>query len=146
MKHIDFTGMPVHFTFCHREDCEHHANCLHWLAYVQSPAKERSFFFDPRWIDANGGTSQCPKYLDSEPLTYARGFKHIYDAMPKAKAALLRQRLLQHFGDYNYYRYRRGEYVMSPEVQQVIRDTAAELGIDTPITFTEELQLHCWQD
>ena len=146
MQTLDLTGMPVHFTLCQRENCERHDTCLHWLAYVQSPMRKFSFFYDPRWIDANGGTAQCSEFIDASPVTYAKGFEHLYEDMPKSKADLLRHKLLNHFGDYNYYRYRRGEFLMPPVVQQYIRDAAAELGITSTITFDHEQQLFCWKD
>ncbi len=54
--------------------------------------------------------------------------------------------MLAHYGAYTYYRYRRGEYLMPPDVQDYIRKTAKELGIETTITFRNEHQRISWDD
>lgn len=61
-------------------------------------------------------------------------------SLPKVKAEELRSSLVAQFGLYNYYRYRRGEFLMTPEIQETITRIASELGIGTPIVFdyTEE--------
>ncbi len=146
MNKIDFDEMPASFTLCTRKDCERHGTCLHWLAYDQHPVMERAHFYDARWFDQNGGTEACTHYADSTPIEYAAGFEHIFDEMPKVKADMLRKSLLSYYGDFTYYRYRRGEYLMSPNVQEHIIATAKELGITTPIQFRRKECRICWED
>lgn len=135
MDKIDFKEMPQEFPLCTRRDCEQHETCLHWLAYEQHAVMERAYFYDARWFDEHGGTEACTHFADCKPVEYAVGFEHIFDDMPKVKAESLRQKLLEHFGAFTYYRYRRGEYIIPPSVQQYITTTAKELGITTPIQF-----------
>lgn len=132
---IDFKDMPKQFTFCSRKDCLRRMNCLHWIAYMEHPVVEQAYFYDHRWIDKNGGTEQCPCYTDSTPVVYACGFINVMKSLPRAKAEELRSSLVSQFGLYNYYRYRRGEFLMTPEIQETITRIASELGIDTPLVF-----------
>lgn len=145
-RKIDFKEMPSTFTLCTRTDCARHESCLHWLAYDKHPVMERMYFYDSRWFDLHGGTDACPHYADCTPIVYAAGFERIFDDMPKAKAEDLRQSLLRHFGAYTYYRYRRGEFLMSPDAQEYILSTAKELGITTPIRFRKKENHHRWND
>ena len=141
---IDFKYIPKQFTFCSREDCQRRMNCLHWMAYIEHPVVKQAYFYDHRWIEENGGTEQCPCYTDSTPVAYACGFTNLMKSLPKAKAEELRSSLVAQFGLYNYYRYRRGEFLRTPEIQETITRIASELGIGTPIVFdyTEE-RIHC---
>ena len=132
---IDFKDMPKQFTFCSRKDCPRRMNCLHWIAYMEHPVVKQAYFYDHRWIDENGGTEQCPCYTDSTPVAYARGFVKLMRTLPRAKAEELRSMLVEQFGLYNYYRYRRGEFLMTPEIQERITRIASELGIGTPLVF-----------
>lgn len=146
MTKLDLKHMPKDFTFCSREDCKRHETCLHWRAYMERPVVERAYFYDHRWIEKQGGTEQCPRYMDSTPVEYACGFKDIYDIIPKAKANELRDRLMTEFGEYNYYRYCRGEFLTPPAVQERILQIAKELGITTSIQFHRKVAMPCWGD
>ena len=64
-----------------------------------------------------------------------RGFVKLMRTLPRAKAEELRSMLVEQFGLYNYYRYRRGEFLMTPEIQERITRIASELGIGTPLVF-----------
>lgn len=140
---IDLKDMPGNYPLCTQSGCPRHETCLHWLAYDAKPVEKEIRIYDPRWQEQHG-LADCEDYADSTPIVYAQGFEHIFDEMPKAKAESLRSRLLAHYGAYTYYRYRRGEYLMPPEVQDYIRKTAKNLGIETTITFRKEHQRICW--
>lgn len=141
---IDFKDMPKQFTFCSRKDCPRRMNCLHWIAYMEHPVVKQAYFYDHRWIDKNGGTEQCPCYTDSTPVAYACGFTNVMKSLPRAKAEELRSMLVEQFGLYNYYRYRRGEFLMTPEIQETITRIASELGIDTPLVFDGKEERTYW--
>ena len=146
MTKIDLKYMPKDFTFCSREDCKRHETCLHWRAYVERPIVERAYFYDHRWIEEQGGTELCPNYADSAPVTFACGFRHIFDCMPKTQAAELREKLLELYGEYNYYRFCRGEFLTPPAVQQTILRIAKELDITAPIQFHATETMPYWGD
>lgn len=142
---IDIKDMPGNYLLCTQSKCPRHRTCLHWLAYEAKPVEKDIRMFDPRWQEEKGIDS-CEEYADSTPIVYAQGFEHIFDEMPKAKAESLRSHLLAKYGAYTYYRYRRGEYLMPPEVQEYIRNTAKKLGIETTITFRKEEKRISWSN
>ena len=111
---------------------------------MEHPVVKQAYFYDHRWIDKNGGTEQCPCYTDSTPVAYARGFVKLMRTLPRAKAEELRSMLVEQFGLYNYYRYRRGEFLMTPEIQETITRIASELGIDTPLVFDGKEERTYW--
>lgn len=142
---IDLKEMPGNYIFCTQSGCPRCNTCLHWLAYEAKDIDKTLTIYDPRRQEQQGLES-CEDYADSTPITYAEGFENIFDEMPMAKAEALRAKLLAHYGEFTYYRYRRGEYLMPPEVQEYIRSTAKELGITTPIIFRKEHQRIKWGD
>ena len=144
MTKLELKYMPKDFTFCSREDCKRHETCLHWRAYVERPVVERAYFYDHRWIEEQGGTEQCPCYLDSTPVTFVCAFKNIFDNMPKTLATELRARLIAEYGEYNYYRYCRGEFLTPPAVQKTILRIAKKLGIPEPIQFNMKVAMPNW--
>lgn len=146
MEKLDLKYMPKDFTFCSREDCKRHETCLHWRAYMERPVVEQAYFYDHRWIEELGGTEQCPNYQDSTPLEFVCGFLYIFDSIPKAQASKLKARLIDAFGEYNYYRYCRGEFLTPPAVQERILQIAKELNITVPIQFHTKLTMPYWGD
>lgn len=113
---------------------------------MEHPVVKQAYFYDHRWIDENGGTEQCPCYTDSTPAVYARGFVKLMRTLPRAKAEELRSMLVEQFGLYNYYRYRRGEFLMTPEIQERITRIASELGIGTPLVFDSIEERTHWSE
>ena len=144
MDKLNLKYMPKDFTLCSREDCKRKETCLHWRAYMEQPVMERAYFYDHRWIEKQGGTEQCPCYLDSAPVEFVCGFKYIFDSIPKAQASALKTMLIAEFGEYNYYRYCRGEFLTPPAVQERILQIAKELDIIVPIIFHTKLAMPCW--
>ena len=87
-----------------------------------------------------------PTLLDCAPVDFACGFKHIYNRMSKVQASELKARLIEEYGEYNYYRYYRGEFLTPPAVQETIQRIAKELGITEPIQFLAKERMPCWGD
>ena len=135
MKQIELQDMPRNYAFCSHEECSRRKTCLHWLAYKEYPVMMQNVFYNLRWIEEQGGANNCPNYADSAPVSYAIGFKHIFDELPKKKGIELREKLIAKFGQYNFYRYRRGQFIMPPSVQQTIILTLKEIGITKPNIF-----------
>ena len=65
-------------------------------------------------------------------------------SLPRAKAEELRSSLVSQFGLYNYYRYRRGEFLMTPEIQETITRIASEQGTETPLVFDGKEERTYW--
>lgn len=141
---IDLSGKPANYILCGSEDCPRRTTCLHRLAYDSQPELESALFYTPRRLQATAGA--CPHYADATPQRFARGFKCVYNDLPVGLAGRLRTRLLADFGAYNYYRYLRGEFLLPPERQEHICRTAAELGADRPIVFTDTVDCLRWGD
>jgi hypothetical protein len=53
-------------------------------------------------------------------------------------------RLINHFSRVIYYRYRRGEYPITPEVQQVILNACRECGWTAPLVFDSYSDEFVW--
>ena len=87
-----------------------------------------------------------PNFADCTPIVCAVGFKHLYDNLPQNLAEKLRVRLTDEFGQYNYFRYRRGEFLMPPAVQNTIINIATEMGITTPVVFDGYTEKVIWSN
>ena len=126
-KNIDFTQMPYNFALCLLEDCPLAENCLRQLAYKYHSANEEIIkAVNPAAVKGQ----KCKHFASAEPIKYAKGFLKVLDDFPAKKLRQLTYHLRGAYGDYVYYRYRRGEYLIPPESQKHITSVARNLGLE----------------
>jgi hypothetical protein len=61
-----------------------------------------------------------------------------------ALAASCLRRKVAHFGNSNYYRYRNGEYLISPDVRNVIEKVCRQHGWTGELTFDDAVLDYEW--
>lgn len=66
-------------------------------------------------------TRECEMYRKAEPIRFARGFKHLYDKVPKGIFKEVQMQVKRLFScERAYYYCKSGTYLTSPEEQQKI--------------------------
>ena len=129
------------YTVCFNGNCPLHEHCLRWQAGLYTPDHLYSIScFNPNHPGAC--TDTCPGFRSDQPQRIPRGMVHFYEAMPGRMEVAIKSHLITHFSRVMYYRYRRGEYPITPEIEQVILDTCRECGWTAPLVFdsySEEL-------
>ena len=77
----------------------------------------------------------CTYFRNAVPVRYARGFKKVMEHMYRRQymrfSALLEERL----GRTGYYNRRRGDMLLSPVEQEVVRQALRQSGVTEEMTF-----------
>jgi hypothetical protein len=84
--------------------------------------------------------NKCALYREKKHVRYAKGMMHFYNEMTRSQEIGIKHRLIVHYGRRQYYEYRRGERLISPEMQAFIGQVCKEHG------YTKEPHYDGWQD
>ena len=107
--------------------------CSHQTAY--STLMEHSEYLrliNPSRCSKN---ESCIYYRDSKPVTYARGFTNFQKRMYPQQYDQFMTTLILHFGRNQYFKRRRGDILIPPEEQEVIRLMLEKVGADSKMDF-----------
>lgn len=129
------------YIVCFNSECPLHEHCLRWQTghYVSERPYSVSCF-NPRHRHA--GSDSCPGYRSDHPQRVPRGMVGFYAAMPGAMERAIKSRLIECYTRVGYYRFRRGERPITPDVEQKITDVCRECGwTAAPVfdSYSEEL-------
>lgn len=122
------------YAVCFNGECPLHEHCLRWQAGCYVPEHPYSIrCFNPRYEQA--GTEHCPGYRSDQPQRVPYGMTRMYDDMPRVLEVTIKKRLIDAFSRVMYYRYRRGERPITPDIAQKISSVCRECGWTAPVVF-----------
>ncbi|MBQ8968190.1 MAG: hypothetical protein IJ064_00445 [Bacteroidaceae bacterium] len=127
---LRYEDVPALWAVCPNGDCPRAHECLRHHAYTLAPKTEKQHLsvLPQAWQEG-----PCTEFAEDRPQRLAWGMTRLFRGIPEWKATAIRHELYDLFGaERTYYRYRRGEYVITPEVQQQIADLFARHGITAP--------------
>lgn len=133
MPKKEYTSLPKDYPVCEHSSCPMAATCLHQTAY--STLMEHSEYLrliNPSRCSKN---ESCIYYRDSKPVTYARGFTNFQKPMYPQQYDKFMTTLILHFGRNQYFKRRRGDILIPPEEQEVIRLMLEKVGADSKMDF-----------
>ena len=133
MPKKEYTSLPKDYPVCEHSSCPMAATCLHQTAY--STLMEHSEYLrliNPSRCSKN---ESCIYYRDSKPVTYARGFTNFQKRMYPQQYDQFMITLILHFGRNQYFKRRRGDILIPPEEQEVIRLMLEKVGADSKMDF-----------
>lgn len=107
--------------------------------------ESRSFIstVNPRAHDV--GTAECPQYRHAEKVRFAKGMMHIFsDDMPRRIEKAVRQEFTEHHCKTYYYEYRNGQRLISPALQDEIRNLFRKAGWEKEIEFDGYVEDYDW--
>lgn len=133
MPKKEYTSLPKDYPVCEHSSCPLAATCLHQTAY--STLMEHSEYLrliNPSRCSKN---ESCIYYRDSKPVTYARGFTNFQKRMYPQQYDQFMTTLILHFGRNQYFKRRRGDILLPPEEQEVIRLILEKVGADSKMDF-----------
>jgi hypothetical protein len=129
------------YLVCFHATCPRREHCLRWIASHYVPERLFSVIcINPNHV--GDVTDSCIAYRDDQPQRVPVGMVHFYEAMPGAMERAIKSRLIEYYSRVIYYRYRRGELLITPDVEQVIERVCRECGWTAPLVFdgySEEL-------
>lgn len=131
---IDFSQIPEWWPLCPNTQCPMATSCLRHQAFLQAPQDVTSWtcLLPSAWNNSQSNATPCAYYQSVQTVRMARGFQNICSQLKKHDAPQeFRETLTEYFGNVgNYYRYRNGTNLLSPDQQQFIHDLLHRLGYD----------------
>ncbi len=135
---LNFDEVPTSWALCFCEGCPRHADCLRYVAGRAVPD-------NLTWGNAVYPTAyrngDCRHFRPVRVIHAAYGFRQLFREVKQRDYTPLRERMKAYLGGHGtYYRYNRGERLLTPEQQQWILDLFARYG------YTEELAFEHYRD
>lgn len=128
-----------HYLLCFVNVCPRRDTCLRWLAGRELQSNDYNIrCVNPMHPEVKA--NQCSLYREKLQVHYAKGMIHFYDEMTRRQEVCIKHRLIANYGRRQYYEYRNGVRLISPEMQQLISRICQENG------YTKEPHYDGWQD
>ena len=133
MPKKEYTSLPKDYPVCEYSSCPMAATCLHQTAY--STLMEHAEYL--RLINPTRCSKDeaCTYYRDKKPVIFARGFTNFQKRMYPQKYDQFMTTLILHFGRNQYFKRRRGDILLPPEEQEVIRLMLEKVGANSKMDF-----------
>ena len=133
MPKKEYTSLPKDYPVCEHSSCPMAATCLHQTAY--STLMEHAEYL--RLINPTRCSKDeaCTYYRDKKPVIFARGFTNCQKRMYPQQDDQFMATLILHFGRNPYFKRRRGDILLPPEEQEVIKLMLEKVGADSKMDF-----------
>ena len=128
-----YKDIPSGYPLCLHGDCPMAASCLRQLAYRRH--EELGTFLNLINPSKCSQQADCPHYVSNQPVRFAKGFVNIQKLMYPEQYAKFMTLLICHFGRNQYFKRRRGDILLPPEEQEVIRLMLEKVGADSKMEF-----------
>jgi len=132
------------YTVCFAAQCPLKERCLRWKVGQQMPDTKSSYHcVNPHYQDV--ATEHCPLFRQSKKVQFAQGMMHIFNAdMPRRVEPYVRSHFIASHCKTYYYEYRNGERLISPAIQEEIRDLFREAGWNQEVHFDGYVEDYEW--
>lgn len=134
MPKKEHTSLPTNYPVCEHNSCPMAATSLHHIAYSILMEQNAEFL---RLINTTRCSKDeaCTYYRDKKPVIFARGFTNFQKRMYPQQYDQFMTTLILHFGRNQYFKRRRGDILLLPEEQEVIRLMLKKGGADSKMDF-----------
>ena len=134
-----FSHKAPNYLLCFINECPRRATCLRWLVGQELQSNDYNILsVNPMHPEVKA--NKCALYREKKHVRYAKGMMHFYNEMTRSQEIGIKHRLIVHYGRRQYYEYRRGERLISPEMQAFIGQVCKEHG------YTKVPHYDGWQD
>lgn len=136
---IDYKKIPEWWAVCPNENCELAETCLRQQACRQIPHEITKWTSVLPHVKKDGC---CKYFLKYEKVKMAKGLNSIYNNVRAryAKTAI-RETLTAELGSKGtYYRYKDGDRLINPKLQQFIFDIVHRFSPESEVHFDEEFE------
>ena len=131
------------YLVCFMDNCLMHEQCLRWLVgqYVDTslPSYNAINPHNPKM-----GGEHCEMFRKKQRVIMKRGLTHLYEEMPGLMESRIRHLLIQLWGHKKYYEVRKGERLITPEMQEDVEDACRHHGWTGPIIYDGEEENWLW--
>lgn len=132
-KPFDLSFVPPLWQLCFCNGCPRHGECLHFVTGQHVPD-------DRTWGPAIYPTAyrngSCQHFKAIRTIRAAYGFDTLFREVKHKDISTLRDLMKDYLGGHGtYYRYKRGERLLTPEQQQWVLDLFARYGYKVGLGF-----------
>lgn len=130
-----YSEVPADWALCFLDECPLKEQCQRWLAYSYAPKGTTIHScITPHALDKG----KCRYYVKPEPIRVAYGFGDLFRQVRRDDYHAMKDELIDYFGSSTYYyRYRRGEYPLTPEQLSWMRQLFSRYGYNDNIEFNK---------
>ena len=135
MTEFTFKEVPRKWAICYQNDCPLAETCLRRHAATLAPATLEQH---ATVLPAARRREKCNLFVADEPVVVARGMTKIFNNVKSDDVPRLRNVLEACFGSRaQYYRYRAGRYVITPEQQKRVAAVFRYFGYTQPPVYDQ---------
>ena len=133
-RDFEFKDVPTGYQLCFNHQCPMHESCLRWKAAQKVPVSLKwGPAVYPTSLEADGS---CTFFHKAEPIRMAYGFSKLFYNVLERQVYGLRLGLREYLGGKTpYYRYNRGEKLLTPEQQAWILNHFQKAGYTKGLEF-----------
>lgn len=132
-KDFDHHQVPFDWLLCYVSDCSRKEECMRYKACQWMPS---GVTHHPCVLPSAAAKKQCPHFRPVKKVRVATGFRNIFVDVKARDIAQMRSELAAYLGSRaTFYRYRKGDYLLSPSQQEWIRHLFRRYGYGEGITF-----------
>ena len=128
-----FKEITDSYTVCFAENCTKRECCMRYIAYRRLPddTKRHSCVLPKVWDEP-----QCSEFVEFKIEHKAWGLKRMFDRVVQADAVRMKSQVMKYLGGHTaYYRYYRGEKLLSEEQQEWIANLFRQKGYSADNLF-----------
>lgn len=131
------------YAVCYKADCAKRDTCLRWILndYVPTDTLVKHCVNIRNTQVASG---ECPMYRNSEPRLMPTGIQTAYYDMPGRIERSIKNALIAAFSRKRYYEYHNGTTPMTPDVEQLVRQTFIDHGWTEEPHFMKYVEEYEW--
>lgn len=138
-----YTNAPATYALCLHEDCPKADTCLRQLVFRQHA--EQGLYLKLLNPTRCPKQEDCPHYADCKPVIFAKGFTNFQKRMFPGQYAKFMNMLIARFGRNPYFMRRRGETLLPPKEQEIIKLALKKSGITQPMEFDQYVEGINWE-
>ena len=130
------------YIVCFADQCPMHEDCLRWKVGQHQPTNVSTCLcVSPRYEKAL--TQDCDLYQCAHKLRFAKGMTQIFtDDMPQKVENYVRTELVKKHNRTYFFEYRNGTRLISPEMQEEIRNLFRRAGWQQEVHFDEYVEAY----
>ena len=142
-KTTSYSAIPYNYSLCLKADCQKASSCLRQLAliYVQNTKDEFQIINPLKTQDQSGN---CQFYRCSEVVSFGKGFRNLYDNLPRKQGRLFADLVTKTYNRRTYFYMRKGERLITPAEHEVLEGLLKKCGAAIPFTSDTYVNEIAW--
>ena len=130
---------------CINHVCKHASSCLRYYCAQTQPVHITSYsILNPSYL-ATLKEENCPHFLPKKKVLFAKGFALWLESLSKKDFRIATHVMKSQFNYRTYYRMRKGERLITPDEQAIMKKIIRESGIAQPLDFDAYHEDYLWQ-